>query len=313
MYCTTKIWLGSGMIGNINLLKEVPKYIDVNDRGVNGSGAYVRGKYRALNVSVNEYGVGVNGSMWKFYHGNNLAPFNLYQVKETIGMLSDGLHLPIDKAKVTRLDAAGNLSLNHQPVIYYPYLGNCRYYERWTRESSLYYEHSQKVLNFYDKIIEIIDFAGCVPQSLVGQNVLRYEMRLTQRICQQLKLNEINAAMLYDVEFFRMIVNKWVKEYRSIVKIKCNSQNYFQKMETVTRKDLIDGFALKAIIESGNPSIIHDTIDQLYSMGKIKNRVDKSRMKKDIDNLLAKANNGNRNELILELDKKIDLIKENCL
>ena len=304
------MWLDSGLVSGIDLLKEVPKYIDVNDKGVNGNGAYVRGKYRGLNVSVNEHGAGISGSLWKCYHRNNLAPYYLHEVKDTFGIISDGLHLPINKAKVTRVDIAGNLYLKHKPSIYYPYLGKCRYYERWTRENSLYYERLQKVLAFYDKIAEIKTCVGGVPQSLVGQDVLRYEMRLMQRLCQQLKINEFNAAMLYDEVFFRMIVNKWANEYYSIIKVSCISQNYFQAMATVTRKDLIEGFALMALSASGNPSMIHDTIDKLYSMGKIKNRVDKSRMKKDINNLLSKANVNQENEFIEELDKKIAEFKE---
>jgi hypothetical protein len=294
----------------MNFLNEIPKYIDVNNKGVNDSGEYVRGKYRGLNVSANEHGVSISGSLWKSYHRNNLAPFFLHEVKDTIDILSDGLHLPIDKAKVTRVDIAGNVSVNHKPLIYYPYLGKCRYYERWTREKSLYYERPQIVLSLYDKIAEIKSEAGGIPNSLTGQNVLRYEMRLKNRVCQQLKLNEVNAAMLYDDSFFRMVVNKWSKEYTSIVKIKSDSQNYFQTMETVTRKDLIEGIALIAITASGNPTLIHDTIDNLYTMGKIKNRTEKSRMKSDINSLLSKANFVGINELIAELDKKIELTKE---
>jgi len=313
MYCTTKLWLDSGMIQGVNLLKETPKYIDVNDKGVNDKGEYVRGKYRGLIVSVNDFGVGILGSLCKCYHRNNLAPFYLHQVKDTISMLSDGLHLPIDKAKVTRVDAAGNLSLNHKPPIYYPLMGICRYYKRWTRENSLYYECPRKVLTFYDKIAEIKSASGGISQSLLGQNVLRYEMRLRQRLCQQLKINEINAGLLYNDDFFRMIVNQWAKEYSGISKLNCISQNFFNAMEIVTRKDLMEVFALMTIGASGNPSIIHDAIDNLYESGKIKNRTEKSRMKKDVNNLLLKANLHEKNELIEELDKKIELFREQCI
>ena len=47
--------------------------------------------------------------------------------------------------------------------------------------------------------------------------------------------------------------------------------------------------------------------------GKIKNRTEKSRMKRDINKLLSKANVNNKNELIDELTKKIDLFKENYI
>ena len=61
---------------------------------------------------------------------------------------------------------------------------------------------------------------------------------------------------------------------------------------------------------SGNSSIINDVIDNLYAMRKIKNRTEKSWMKKDISTLIAKANKNEKNELIVELDKKIELFKQ---
>jgi len=312
MYCTTKGWLDLSVIGGINLINEISKYIEIKEHGTNDNGRFVRGEHKGLKINVCETGLGFYGSLCKSKHKNNLASYNRLEVKETFGMLSEGLHLPMEKSKITRIDPAGNLYLNHSPANYYPFLGKCKYFERWSRKNTLYYSKAQKVLALYDKIVEMRK-AGGIPSNLDGQNVLRYEMRLLGKLCQELKVNEVNAAMLYDVDFFKMIVNKWANEYYSIVKVNCISQNHFQEMKTVNRKDLIEGFALMAIRLSGNPSIINETIDNLYAIGKIKNRTEKFRMKTDINNLLSRANLNDKNELIEELDKKIDLAKEHYL
>ncbi len=53
--------------------------------------------------------------------------------------MSDTLHLPMDKATVTRLDVARNLIVQHLVDVYFNHLGALKYARRLVEPSGLYY------------------------------------------------------------------------------------------------------------------------------------------------------------------------------
>ena len=62
--------------------------------------------------------------------------------------------------------------------------------------NTLYYRTEKRSLAFYDKTIEAKKAKMNIPDEYLGKNLLRYELRFTQRIAFQLKENESANIML---------------------------------------------------------------------------------------------------------------------
>ena len=86
---------------------------------------------------------GVNlkdGSLCKYYLGDNFQTLGRGDTKQAIEMLSDTLHLPLHKATVTRIDIAQNYIVKHPTSVYFNHLGNCMFNERLVQPDGLYYK-----------------------------------------------------------------------------------------------------------------------------------------------------------------------------
>ncbi len=92
--------------------------------------------------------------MCKYYFVTNLLTLRIEDTKRTIEKLSDSLHLPFHLANVTRIDFGTNLIMEHELEIYFPYLGQLRYYKKLEHDNGLYLRNSKRELVFYDKTKE---------------------------------------------------------------------------------------------------------------------------------------------------------------
>ncbi|OUN77986.1 hypothetical protein B5G09_03955 [Alistipes sp. An54] len=72
---------------------------------------------------------------------------------------------------------------------------------------------------FYDKIKESSYRKDRVPEGYSDRYLLRYELRLKNHVNRMFGVDKITVPMLYDVQFYRRIVDFWKGEYRKIVKV----------------------------------------------------------------------------------------------
>ncbi|RCW31383.1 phage/plasmid replication protein [Marinilabilia salmonicolor] len=178
MFDTINLRLSSDEVKGTDLLSEIPNHFEVTSESMYQTGPSVSGYIGNLRVSVNERGVKVgNGSLCKYYLGDNLQTIGRQDTQKAIQKISDTLHLPFDRAHVTRLDIAQNLILKHPLPVYLNHLGTAQYYTRFEQPDSVYYSNSKRRLVFYNKVKEVTARREPIPELYRGRNALRFESK----------------------------------------------------------------------------------------------------------------------------------------
>lgn len=167
----------------------------------NGALHSVTGTLGSLRVCTFEAGTSVSGSFPRFLHGANTVPLSLDGAEQLLGMIADGLRLPSDRvrhAQVTRLDLAADLVLPRPPIEYTQALIEVpRTNALRLGPASVLFKTTQRELAFYDKGAEVQAKGGVLPALLQGRHVLRYELRLKQKLTkhygQQVRAEDLAA------------------------------------------------------------------------------------------------------------------------
>lgn len=232
MYDTVYFRLTQNEVSNVDFLAEIPVYLDnVGEHSYNGQNV-VTGDLNGLKITLNRWQMKIkDGSLCKWYLGNNFQTMGKRDAKDAISALSDTLHLPIDKALITRLDVAQNLIMRYPADVYFSHLGVLRYATRLQEPGGIYYNRAGGRLCFYDKNKEQKSHKEPIPDLYIGRNVLRYEQRYIGRLAAQFKAKEVTGAMLYNEGFYMAVINRWRDDYLSIQKINDISLN-FNSMKT---------------------------------------------------------------------------------
>lgn len=303
MYDSVNIWIDKMRAGG-DLLACLPSLSGITEHQREGKVYYsaMVGNYK---VNISDTGLSLKGSLAKYYLDDNIHTLNRGDSQRAFEKLADDLHLPIQDAKVTRIDFAQNFLMNYKPEAYYNYLGNCRHYSRLPQPQSLYYSNEQRVKLFYNKLAEVKKQKVLIPELVAGQNLLRYELRFTSRLPKQFNKVEVLASDLYDERFYIGLVNRWILEYENIYKNKNINLKYS------------DMNSPKDFWKQGNLHWIKligvDTALQLVVDMKAKNVFDKpeyySRLKREIRELCSQPDLTSTSELIDELDEKIGRVK----
>lgn len=178
------------------------------------------GTIENLRVKVNEYGVGVEGSLPKFLQGHNATSLNPASTKLAIEKLCDVMHLPMQEAQIHRLDFAENLSMEKPAAAYYGFLGERKNMQRLEQGHGLYYQNTLRQSLFYDKTKELIKNKADVAAEILEQQLLRFEVRLYghKNICKYFNVPEMKIEKLCEPSFYRGMVSAWATEYDKIDK-----------------------------------------------------------------------------------------------
>lgn len=239
MIDTVNFTLTRDEVEGVNFLEEIPLYLNPDNisfhkyRGVE----CIAGKIGNFNVRLNQWQIWVkNGSLAKWYNGNNYEPLTPTDIKQAIEKLSDALHLPMDKAKITRLDVGFAMETEKNPFEYLPYLGFLDYAKRTFFENeTLYYKFKKGIrLSFYDKNREQKDNIKSIPQQYQDKNLLRYELRYLHRLPRLLNVPEVRGRELYNPTFISRIVDQWESYYNNIRKeqeIKIDDDMYLDSIK----------------------------------------------------------------------------------
>lgn len=123
-YDTVHIELSADDVPEVSFLLEIPQYIHEAGKyhGANKR-VYAYGNLDNLRVRITSDYISIQGSISKWYLGNNIQPLSLNGTKQAFERLSSILHLPMEKAHVKRLDLAACLVMKYLPSIYYNHLG----------------------------------------------------------------------------------------------------------------------------------------------------------------------------------------------
>lgn len=274
MYDTINMRLYADECKGANFIEDLPPMLtnaQVNANTATGE-LWLDGRLGNMRVTASKYIMNVKeGSLCKWYLGDNFQTLGKTDTRHAIERLSDTLHLPMGLALVTRLDVATNLIMTQPPEIYLQHLGSLRYMHRLAEPSGLYYAQKSKGyrLAFYDKIQECKGKGDAVPEPFLGHYVLRYEQRYTKRIAPRLSRPELRAASLYDDGLHRELVRRWRDAYTQIQKVNESTINFAM---VKTKKDFYKLGTLSLIERAGGTSEILAQIAEARKTGQIDNK-----------------------------------------
>lgn len=306
MYDTVNLWLPIDRAGETDLLTQIPLHLSgITQHSKQDGQVYISGQLGNYRVNISEQGISLKGSIAKYFLNDNYQTLTRSDTQRAFEMMADEIHLPVDRAKVTRVDLAQNFTMKYAPETYYNYLGDCVHYKRLMQPQSLYYSNRQRIKLFYNKIAEGKKSGLPLPEIWNGANVLRYEIRFTSRLPHQFNLPEVTASVLVDESFYIALVKRWVQEYESINKLHLIN---FKLSDMNSPKDFFRQMALMKIKEIGQVNAIK-LVEDLRAKHAFEKSEYYSRLKRDIKNLCKEPALTSSSELVEELNKKVNATK----
>lgn len=251
-----------------------------------------------------------NGSLPKFYYGNNLAQLDWITLKKAIDFFSDNLGVNIYDAILTRVDFGINIILNDDVKDYLFCLSD------YPRKNLLEYKTSKKfftngsALSFYDKKIELknkqkVSYIN-LPEVLLRNNILRYEIELKSSLNKMFKKDTFIVKDLLNKDTQKTIQNKWIEMYYKTNKYLYNANPIFLIKERNGIYKYLSYFGIEKLKQRNVLKII-ERIDFKIKTSSSKKSKLKSLIRKLSNEVNEKSKDSN---LILELDEKMNFIKE---
>jgi hypothetical protein len=307
MYDSINLWLSNEQAGTIDLLAFSEKHLqNITVHNKQDGQIIYSGTLKNYKVNVSQTGISLKGSLAKYFLPDNFHTLNRGDSQRAIEMMADDLHLKIDQAKVGRIDFAQNFLMRYEPKAYYSYLGDCLHYKRFAQPESVYYNNGLRTKLFYNKVAEGKAKGLSLPDVWTGQNVLRYELRFTSRLPQQFNIQEVTAKTLYDEQFYISLVRNWIDEYKAINKL--NLIN-FKLTEMSSPKDFRKQLELIAVNAIGQENLMQ-MIDEMRAKRSFDKPEYYSRLKKDLRELCKTPDLTTSSDMVAELDKKIEAVRQ---
>ncbi|MBX0335497.1 hypothetical protein K3G39_19865 [Pontibacter sp. HSC-14F20] len=301
MYCTIGQFLAVDMIGG-SVWDCLPYLTNLSENYRQDTGkTYITGNAGNLRIGISEHGVSIKGSLAKFYLGTNLHTLTRSDSKRAFELMADTLHLPVYKAKVTRIDVGQNIMTDYKPELYYPYLGQSAYYTKLTQPKSISYQNSQRSKKAYNKIAESKKNRVTIPEVYAGKHLLRFEVSYTARLPKQFNQALITPDTLTDERFYIAMYDRWHNEYESINKV---GLTLMDTSKINTPKDYKDQLLRLVVQERGLEAFLHH-IEVMKEQKVFKHKKYYTDLKNDLKKMVKSQSIAEQPELIQELDKKI--------
>ena len=326
MYDTIKIYLKySEAVGMtpIDQLKEVhpEKGIDYRDE----YGAYVDSDdYYKLphpkggsswNIVAHTDSYVIEGSLAKWYFGNNIQTLTLAQANKAVRDLGVALGVgdAIFKAKVNRVDFSSVVCTELTPVYYFNLMDYLNGFRRSLKdgETTLYYDRAtrDKVIKAYDKTLEATDTGMEIPENFKGKNLFRFEVvyystEINRVFNKQKNLKEVTLKDILTERAFNHFADTWLGYYERIQKIN-NANNMIQKNkgETLTTRILVNRMVARLVNQTGLEDAL-GFIELDYQVGNVTDRRNINDAKRKVREL-AQSVPAPPYDLIDDLDRRM--------
>ena len=301
---------GKDLMGTASLLPDCHPTIDE----VTGERKF-SGHLGNLRVWGNSGSVNVEGSIARFYLGNNAHIPTRHDIEEAITLLSDKLELPMGKADVWRLDVSYHWIMNRAISEYLQRLNSLRYFARkQVTPSSLYFDkggatnakNTTNTLLFYNKSKQLHDTHSETPDAYDDARLLRYECRWLKRLPKQFGVNTLTAATLYERPFYCDMVKRWGQYYFAIQKSRETALEFEGVSTPKQGREWILGYCLNRLPAQEIENILQTMRERgIYTDAKyysrLKSELTKCRLqvKQDIgEDIMTELDNNVRNVLI---------------
>lgn len=298
MYDTVKFVLTEEELDNkICFLEEVGSRITITSH----SERRVLGHIKNMKVEIKGTVLLVVGSLTKWFLGNNCERYlKLHEVRFVIRTLSRALGVPIEKAKVKRMDVAFNFKVDKSPWVYMTKLLYSNGYHRSNiKKETLYFDKHDLQLVFYDKKREMCNDKNKdeeLYEVFEGMNILRYECRF--RKVTSIFKGIVRGEQLYEQSFCLLVLDKWYDCYEKI-------QKGYDEDFCSFRFDSKKNFELSCVAYCSAKLNFYDMLEEAFACRYIdsKNKYDIKEVLKKADEQMKEVANGS--PLIDELTKKI--------
>lgn len=303
MIDTLNMWIDAAAMAGGNPFAIAPYLTDIEEKQGERRGYSIGGKLGDYTIYADQRGVSLKGSLAKYYLPSNVYTLTRATVQQAIEKMSDSLHLNIAAAVVTRADVSTVIPTKRPPVDYYSHLGAKPYYERvQATGNTLYYNTKKRQLVFYDKTKEASAKRATIPPTLADCNLLRYELRFTSRLQKQLKqASPIQAATLYNHDFYYTLIQHWKQEFDTIQKLN-RATTMIESIKTTG--DAARGLFARLLQDGGGQAVIDEYIADLKARKVFANRQYYTRLKNDLNKVLQ-APIEQQGDLIEELEKAV--------
>lgn len=299
---TIHFYLPTESIGNGSFIQTMPNLLTNQKILIDKNGfTSIYGNLDNLKVTVSDRGLKVKGSIAKFYQGNNYSNFTRQDLKWAIEELSCQLGVNVGKGNLTRFDVAHNLSLNYGCSQYFDLLLDSPRYERLRQPDAVYWQNKTIQKLVYDKIKEAKKSGEVLPETVNNMNLFRYEVRFIQNPKRVFKRDSLKVSDLINEPFYMEIQDRWLNEFANITKHE--KQIIMPMKESIkTPADYFEYCLMNALNDKGYSEALKevDSIDGFTKMNR-------SRTKRKILDLITKSKSLVKEDLIQELNKKAEM------
>lgn len=281
-------------------LFDVVRYIENVKEGVYSRGGkqYAIGSIGNYRVYVDSRNVRLSGSIAKLAQGGeNVSSPSRAAVADGVQWLSDTLHLNVGAAAVGRVDVAYTFNLPAEPTTYIAEMSSRAGTERASvGENTVYFVSKGRALCFYDKRAEMASRGQEIPPAWAGcQNLLRYELRLSGNVAQQIGARTLAVSDVTKPQRWARLVNLWADEYRSIGRTSTD-----RITASTTPKEAFNAI-FADLLQYAPADYLQNTLKMLCKRGiMIKQR------RADLKKMITEALNGRKHSLINQLDAAVE-------
>jgi len=203
-----------------------------------------------------------SGSLTNLILGNSIENATHEDIKAALAKLEDILEIPLNKAKIRRIDISGTFNVEHEVSRYLEILLPPKNF------STIVYGHYEtlemvqkgvSISKFYDKVKEQKDKKKVV---LINVNKLRYELHVPKNVSKFFKMPILCFGDLLDEGIYAELIKKWrdsffcipIKENFKPLRLNTTSSSSFFNSLAMEAVALRGGFdAIDAILR--NPSV----------------------------------------------------------
>ena len=213
MYDKVKFWLDRG------LHKEeystiVDSLENANTSTDKKGNTWINGNLGNLKISALIGGLSVVGSLPKYLYGHNAYDLDRHTTKQAIEKIEDDLHISLGDAQITEFEFGTTFPMRKEVSEYLARLGEAPKLSRGGFDTSTLYYRSKgdrptRVLAFYDKAKEMEEKRIEYPAELIGENLLRFEMRERGRLGQRMRVPKVTASTLTERAFYGMMIERY--------------------------------------------------------------------------------------------------------
>lgn len=260
------------------------------------------GKLKNLKILITPDYLKINGSLAKYYFDNNLQTMTHEDIVTAVVWLGSELELPIERGYIKRIDVARNIIVKKQVNHYLKCFDETDGYDKNRIGDTLFYTKTNRThtVTMYDKIKELkkneTEFYKYNRNGVLkGKNILRYEVKLEQRINHLLNYKSVRVVHLRSKTFIKKLNDFWYMKYKTLL----TKKTFAFSTDIDNYGEFKNELLVKAIQDVGIFNLFN-LLEELRKAGKMTSN-QKAYAKREIKRLVAGSSS------LIELDPTVEL------